>query len=90
MEVICENLCKLLSSVHFVNTPSTVATNCQSLIGRDIYYKWKDEDREERWYKGRDLSLVPGTRESEWYNVKFDGEDDILTLNLLLDIEKVT
>ena len=29
---------------------------------------------------------MPGT--TEWYNVKYDGEDDILTLNLLLDIEK--
>ena len=50
------------------------------------YRKWKDEDGEERWYKGRVLSLVPGT--TEWYNVKYDEEDDILTLNLLLDIEK--
>ena len=86
MEVISENLCKLLSSAHLINTPSTVATNCQSLIGREICHKWKDEDGEERWYKGRVLSLVPGT--TEWYNVKYDEEDDILTLNLLLDIEK--
>ena len=69
-----------------VNTLSTVATNCQSLIGREIYHKWKDEDEEERWYKGRVLSLVPGT--TEWYSVKYDGQYDILTLNLLLDIEK--
>ena len=86
VEVISENLCKLLSSAHLINTPSTVATNCQSLIGREIYHRWKDEDGEERWYKGRVLSLVPGT--TEWYNVKYDEEDDILTLNLLLDIEK--
>ena len=84
VEVISENLCKLLSSAQLVNTTSVV--NCQSLIGKEIYHKWKDVDGEERWYKGRVLSLVPGT--TEWYNVKYDGEDDILTLNLLLDIEK--
>ena len=30
--------------------------------------------------------LVPGT--TDWYNVKYDGEDEILSLNLLVDIDK--
>ena len=87
VEVICENLCKLLTSAQLVNTPRILATNChdQSLIGKEIYHKWKDQDGEQRWYRGRVLSIVPGT--TEWFNVKYDGEDDILTLNLLLDIE---
>jgi len=85
VEVICENLCKLLSSARLVSPPAALATNCHSLIGKEIYHKWKDEDGEERWYKGRVLSLVPGA--TEWYNVKYDGEDNILTLNLLSDIE---
>ena len=84
VEVICENLCKLFSSSQVVNARA-VATNYQSLVGREIYHKWKDEDGEDRWYKGKVLSLVPGT--TEWYNVKYDGEDNILTLNLLLDIK---
>ena len=32
------------------------------------------------------LNLVPGT--TDWYNVKNDGEDEILSLNLLVDIDK--
>ena len=59
VEVICENLCKLLTSARLVNTPRTLATNCQSLIGKEIY-KWKDQDGEQRWHKGRVLSIVPG------------------------------
>ena len=61
VEVICNNLCKLLTSAHSVVPPSTVTTNCQSLIGKEILHKWKDENGQETWYKGRVLSLVPGT-----------------------------
>ena len=57
-----------------VNTKAVV-TKYQSLVGREIYHKWKDKDGEDRWCKGKVLSLVPGT--TEWYNVKYDGEDDI-------------
>ncbi len=39
----------------------------------------------EQWYYGRILSLVPGT--DEWLNVSNDGESEVLSLNLLLDIE---
>ena len=35
---------------------------------------------------GQVLGLVPGT--SDWYNVQYDGENDILSLNLLVDIDK--
>ena len=63
VEVICENLCRLLTSARLVSTPRTLATNCQSLIGKEIYHKWKDPDGEQRWYKGRVLSIVPGTTE---------------------------
>ena len=30
--------------------------------------------------------LVPGT--DDWYNVQYDNEDQVLSLNLLLDIEQ--
>ena len=85
VEVICDNLCKLLNCTQSV-VPSGTAATCQSLIGKEILHKWKDEDGQERWYKGRVLSLVPGT--TDWFNIKYDGEEDILTLNLLFDIEK--
>jgi len=39
-----------------------------------------------KWYKGQVLSSVPGT--TEWYNVQYDRENDILSLNLLVYIDK--
>ena len=50
-------------------------------------HKWKDTDGKERWYRGRVLGLVPGP--TDWYNVQYDGKEDILSLNLLVDIDKV-
>ena len=85
IQVIRDNLCKLLNCTQSV-VPSSTAATCQSLIGKEILHKWEDEDGQERWYKGRVLSLVPGT--TDWFNIKYDGEEDILTLNLLFDIEK--
>jgi len=31
------------------------------------------------------MSVVPGT--NSWFNVKYDGEDQILTLNLFEDMQ---
>jgi len=56
-----------------------MVTSCQSLIGKSINHKWKDQD-------GEILSMVPGT--TEWFNMKYHGEDKILILNLYSDIEK--
>ena len=39
----------------------------------------------EKWNFGTILDIVAGT--SDWYNVKYDDEQ-VLSLNLLLDIEK--
>lgn len=39
----------------------------------------------EQWYLGEVLSQVSGTE--EWYNVQYQGEDDIITLNLHEDID---
>ena len=36
-------------------------------------------------YFGKVLSKVAGT--GEWYNVQYEGEDDILTLNLHEDMD---
>ena len=88
VDEITENLCYLLNST----TPSSsvastsLATNCESLIGKQIFHRWKDMDGKEKWYKGQVLGLVPGT--SDWYNVQYDGENEILSLNLLVDIDK--
>ena len=45
-------------------------------------------DGEEQWYSGMILDVVPGT--DDWYNVQYDNENQVLSLNLLLDINKVT
>ena len=62
-----------------------VAENQQSLIGKTIRHKWYNEDGEEQWYTGHILSAVE--RSTDWFNVQYDGEEDILTLNLYEDIE---
>ena len=48
-------------------------------------HKW-NVDGSEQWYFGPILDAVPGT--DDWYNVQYDNEDQILSLNLLLDIEQ--
>ena len=53
------------------------------MIGKRIHHRWKGSSGTELWYYG---SLVPGT--TDWFNVKYDGEDTILSLNLFIDIEE--
>jgi len=57
----------------------------REMVGKMIRNKWKDDD-DERWYFGTILDLVPGTK--DWYNIKHDNEDDNLSLNMLLDIDR--
>ena len=84
VEEVTANLCQLLGSTSIAS--GSLAVNCESLIGKLIFHRWQDVDGKEKWYKGQVLSLVPGT--TDWYNVKYDGEDEILSLNLLVDIDK--
>ena len=82
-------MCQLLdSATTFQVASGSLAVNSESLIGKQIFHRWKDVARwhKEKWYKGQLLNLVPGT--TDWYNVKYDREDEILSLNLLVDIDK--
>ena len=87
------NLLTLLTSCSSTSTypsqessrPDLLAASQETLIGKRICYRWKDNDGIEQWYYGNILSLVPGT--NNWFNVQYDG-DVILSLNLFLDIEK--
>ena len=81
VDEVTQNLIKLLTP-----PPSSNAANQESLVGKRIRHRWKESDESEQWYYGRILSLVPGT--DDWFNVAYDGESEILSLNLLLDIEK--
>ena len=74
---VCYNLEKLLCS-------SSSYRDLEGLVGKRIKHKWKDED-DEKWFYGTILDLVPGTM--DWYNIKYDGEEDILSLNIQIDIE---
>lgn len=78
-ELIC-NLGKLLPKAPPQNTQYT--EDQDSLVGKAIRHKWCSEDGMEQWYTGRILSGVEGT--TEWF---YDGEDDVLTLNLYDVIE---
>ena len=75
---VCSNLEKLLCSCLRYR-------DLEGLVGKRIKHKWKDED-DEKWYYGTILDLVPGTK--DWYNIKYDGEEEVLSLNILMDIEK--
>ena len=57
----------------------------ESLVGKTIKHRWRDVSGVEQWYFGEVLSKVAGT--NEWYNVQYEGEDDVLTLNLHEDID---
>ena len=50
-----------------------------------LNWKWCNPDGTEQWYTGRILSVVPGT--TEWFNVQYDGEQEVLSLNLYTDID---
>jgi len=82
VEHIIDNLCQLMDSVPpSFPVASSLVVNCKSLIGKHIFHKWKDADSKETWCRGHVLGLVQGI--SDWYNVQCNGEDDILSLNLL-------
>ena len=75
---VCYNMEKLLCS-------SSSYRDLEGLVGKRIKHKWKDEDNK-KWFYGTILDLVPGTM--DWYNNKYDGEEDIISLNIQIDIEK--
>lgn len=77
VDEVCSNLYQLLCP------PSP--NDQEGLIGRRIRHKWI-VDGAEKWYDGTILDIVPGS--SDWYNVKYDGEDQAISLNLVVDIEK--
>ena len=80
MQEVSSNLCKLFSA------PELSLCAHESLVGKRIRHRWCNADGTEQWYLGRVLSLVPGT--DDWFNVEYDNESQILSLNLMEDIER--
>ena len=88
VEEVIQNLILLQGATHTSSFPpvSPYLASQESLVGRRICHKWKNSEREGRPYYGHIVSLVPGT--TGWFNAKYDNEDVVLSLNLLVDIEK--
>ena len=91
VEELMDNLAKLINEEEAVSGLANKVR--ESLVGKTIKHRWRDESGVEQWYFGEVLSKVAGT--DEWYNVQYEGEDDVLTLNLheeidLGDLEVVT
>ena len=70
---LCANLEKLFTRE---------SKHCE-LVGKRIKHKWCHEDGSDHWYNGKIIGIV----NAEWFNVKYDDEDGIVTLNLNEDIE---
>ena len=85
VDELVDNLKKLLTQQQHPLPDSTDSSAHLDLVGKQIRHKWVNEDGKEEWYAGRILSLVPGT--IEWFNVQYDGEAEVLTLNLYSDID---
>ena len=81
MNEVSRNLIEPSSQVKQVSTSAN-----EILIGKRIHHWWKDSDGNEQWYFSTILSLV--AESSDWFNVSYVGEEEVLPLNLLLDIEK--
>ena len=75
-----ENLSKLIPACDEGLVQGRTSYETESLVGKNIKHKWRDENGIEQWYYGKVLSKVVGTE--EWCNVQYEGET-ILTLNLL-------
>lgn len=91
-EEMARNLCLLLSSQpssqqeitpHHREKHSGIAS--ELLIGKTIKHLWKVDDSEV-WFTGKVLSRVPGTE--DWFNIIYDGEDQVVSLNITEDISK--
>lgn len=88
VDEVASNLVTLFSTARRPTASSSspfIATQ-ESLVGRRICHKWRESDGSEHLYYGKILSIVPGT--TDWFNVLYDGEDTVLSLNLFVDIER--
>ena len=85
IEEISSNLALLLQHSTQVPTNLLISLNQESLVGKRIRHRWCNPDGTEQWYTGCILSVVLGT--TEWFNVQYDGEQEVLSLNLYTDID---
>lgn len=79
------NLEKLLAESAPLDLDRHTVVNQESLVGKRMRHKWNNVEGDKQWYTGLILSVVDGS--TEWFNVQYDGEEDVLTLNLYEDID---
>ena len=82
---LMDNLAKLINEEEEEAVSGLANEGRESLVGKTIKHRLQDESGVEQWYFGEVVSKVAGT--NEWYNVWYEGEDDVLTLNLREDID---
>lgn len=75
-----QNVLKLIQETLTVQTREKEIVGIPLLVGKDIEHKFVD-GKDERLYKGKVISVVPGF--SQWYNVKYENDDAIYAYNLL-------
>ena len=86
VDELTQNLVILVKPLTQASLQSASQQSNETLIGKRICHRWIDSDGSEQWYLGSILSIVSGT--DDWFNVKYDVEGEILSLNLLLDVER--
>ena len=74
VEELMDNLVKLINEEKVISGLANEGR--ESLVGKAIMHRWRDKSGVEQWYFGEVLSKVAGT--NEWYNVRYEGEDDVL------------
>ena len=72
---------------HSTQVPTNPITslNQESLVGKKIRHRWCNPDGTEQWYTDCILSVVLDS--TEWFNVQYDGEQEVLSLNFYTDID---
>lgn len=85
VDEVVANLSALISPLHShrLAAVSPFTDTQESLSGRRIRH---NGDGSEQLFYDKILSLVLGT--IDWFNVLYDGEDLVVSINLLIDIER--
>lgn len=81
------NLCQLLPEKEQTRRQGSDVTCTSTLSGRQIQHRWIVEGESE-WFSGIILNkVVADASAGLWYNIKYEGEDEIVTLDIKKDIE---
>ena len=81
------NLSQLLPDKEQTRGQRSPVIGTSNLTGRQIQHRWIVEGESE-WFLGTILDKVAAdVSAGSWYNIKYEGEDQIVTLDINKDIE---